>query len=274
MTAPGRARPNYTRRRLVALVIAVVVVWLVLRLLGAAWGAAFGGDGGEAGGSDAEVTSSSTDTTVALATAPPCVDGEVVTETAGYDDWQRTIVDTERRLPAGYEPPDLVSVEPTGFTGDFEVRSFVVDDLRALREAAEANGTPLALISAYRSAVFQEELFTERVSQIGEEATAAQLARPGHSEHQLGTTVDVGVPGSGTILDASGQEAQAQFLRERATEFGFVISYPAGTQAVTCYTYEPWHLRYVGRDLAQRIEASGLTLREYQWHWQQTGSEP
>jgi D-alanyl-D-alanine carboxypeptidase len=68
--------------------------------------------------------------------------------------------------------------------------------------------------------------------------------------------------------------AQGLWLAEHAWEYGFVLSYPDGQTSVTCYTFEPWHYRYVGRDLAADVHASGLTLREYLWSWQSTGTAP
>jgi D-alanyl-D-alanine carboxypeptidase len=76
-------------------------------------------------------------------------------------------------------------------------------------------------------------------------------------------------------VDASfGETPTGQWLEEHSWEYGFILSYPEGKDDVTCYKYEPWHFRYVGVDLARRIHDSGLTLREYLWHWEVTGTEP
>jgi D-alanyl-D-alanine carboxypeptidase len=77
-------------------------------------------------------------------------------------------------------------------------------------------------------------------------------ARPGHSEHQLGTTIDV-----------EGGEA---WLASNAWRYGFVMSYPPEhSQGTTCYKPEAWHFRYVGRDAARAIRESGLSLRAWLW---------
>jgi D-alanyl-D-alanine carboxypeptidase len=62
-----------------------------------------------------------------------------------------------------------------------------------------------------------------------------------------------------------GATAAGAWMRDNAWRYGFVMSYPAGRQAVTCYAYEPWHFRYIGRELAAKVHASGLTLREWIW---------
>ena len=91
-------------------------------------------------------------------------------------------------------------------------------------------------------------------------------ARPGHSEHQPGTALDLRIvdgpaPWSGDFASTPA----GRWLATNAWRYGFVISYPAGKSDVTCYAPEPWHVRYVGKTIAQEVEASGLTLREWLW---------
>jgi D-alanyl-D-alanine carboxypeptidase len=93
-------------------------------------------------------------------------------------------------------------------------------------------------------------------------------ARPGHSEHQLGTTIDVTSLGAGLpwLMWDWGTTSAGRWMRLNAWRYGFVMSYPAkGSPARTCYRYEPWHFRYVGKEMAAAVRASGLTLREYLW---------
>ena len=93
-------------------------------------------------------------------------------------------------------------------------------------------------------------------------------ARPGHSEHQLGTAIDFRSADDPTPpweLDDFADTAAGGWLHDHAWEYGFVLSYPKGEAAETCYAYEPWHYRYVGRDVAAAIHASGETPRRYLW---------
>ena len=93
-------------------------------------------------------------------------------------------------------------------------------------------------------------------------------ARPGHSEHQLGTALDFRSADDPTPpwqLDDFADTAAGGWLHDHAWEYGFVLSYPKGASAETCYAYEPWHYRYVGRDIAAAIHASGQTPRRYLW---------
>jgi len=201
-----------------------------------------------------------TTTTVPL---PSCEPGSEPVIGHPESDWATVVVDTRHRMPEDFVPPDLVDVVEAGFDTRDQVRSFVIEDLAALREAAEANGTPIVVVSGYRSFAYQRGLFEERVAQVGEEGAAANIARPGHSEHQLGTAIDVLGPEGGELTTAFGSTPQGKWLQEHAHEYGFVISYPEGASDVACYDYEPWHLRYVGRDNAAAIHESGLTAREW-----------
>lgn len=193
------------------------------------------------------------------------VDGDEVGGVLGDPrvNWDRVVIDPAHRLAPEFEPDDLVSVSEAGFPSQDLVRSIVISDLAALRAAAEANGTPLVVVSGYRSYGYQEDLFDNRVEQVGEAEAARRTARPGHSEHQLGTALDVLDPGAGDLTTAFAATPQGQWLAANAHAFGFVISYPDGASDRTCYEYEPWHLRYVGPSTAAAIRNAGLTPREW-----------
>ena len=194
---------------------------------------------------------------------PACTVGDEQITTDPTAEWATTVIDTSRRLPETYVPPDLVDATEAGFESRDQVRAVVIDDLAALRAAAEANGTPVVVISGYRSYAYQDNLFLERAAQVGAEEAARRTARPGHSEHQLGTAIDVLDPGVGELTTAFGETPAGQWIAAHAHEFGFVVSYPDGAGDRTCYEYEPWHLRYVGRDVAAEIHESGVTPREW-----------
>ena len=142
------------------------------------------------------------------------------------------------------------------------------DDLRAMDEAARAAGAGFAVQSAFRDHASQQEIFQEWVATIGEAGALAESARPGHSEHQLGTALDLRSAGTGTPAWEHpdwGQTPAGAWLRENSWQYGFVLSYPEGQSAVTCYDYESWHFRYVGREMAEQMRTSGLTPREHLW---------
>lgn len=262
--------PNYALRRLVAATGVVVVVFLLWSLVGQV-------TGGDDSAAPLTTTTQPTPTTMALQAPPPCSYPEESEPTA-YDrpeDWYRTLVDPMRAVPEQYEVPDLVPASEAGYSAEFHIRSLVVEDLDALRNALLSAGLPeVALIAAHRSIADQQRLFDARVAELGREAAMEGTARAGHSEHHLGTAIDVRPIGQTDVDQTFGDTPTGQWLAEHSWQHGFVLSYPAGAEDVTCYKYEPWHFRYVGKDLAGRIHASGLTLREYLWHWERTGTEP
>jgi D-alanyl-D-alanine carboxypeptidase len=211
-------------------------------------------------------------TVVSAGAMPSCRHADVLTAQRSYADWNRTVLDTTYRLPSSYAPTDLRYTASAGLNAGQRVRSVVIADLRALANAARAAGARLAVQSAYRSAATQRSTFNYWVRVLGYPLAVRTSARAGHSEHQLGTTVDFrGYGGSAPWAYRDwGTTKAGAWLRTNAWKYGFVMSYPKGKSAVTCYAYEPWHFRYVGRPVAAAVRASGLTLREYLWRQQIT----
>jgi D-alanyl-D-alanine carboxypeptidase len=197
---------------------------------------------------------------------PACRYDDILTTPRAYSDWSITLVDTILRLPKGYEPPDLVPASQAGITGGGQVRVVMVDDLRAMTEAAAAAGNGIGIQSAYRSYAEQKDVFDSWVRAYGYTRALQVSARPGHSEHQLGLAIDFrSEPGGSPFTGTWNTTPAGKWMNGHGWEYGFVMSYPKGSMDRTCYDYEPWHYRYVGRPLAARIHASGLTPREYLW---------
>jgi len=196
---------------------------------------------------------------------PPCTIDTRVQAVDADAHPELALLDPAWRLPPGYAPTDLVAVAGAGFAGDHRVRAIVIEDLRALRRAAEADGLRLAVQSAYRSEAYQAQVHAGWVRQLGPERAAEVSARPGHSEHQLGTAVDLRSadgPPAWDLPDWS-KTPEGAWVAAHAHRFGFVVSYPRGARGVTCYDFEPWHLRWVGRATAAAVEASGLAYRAW-----------
>jgi D-alanyl-D-alanine carboxypeptidase len=197
--------------------------------------------------------------------ADPCVDRDIPARMA--TDVTLTVLDRTYSLAADYVPPDLVAAETAGFIGasaDKLVREIVLADLARMREAWEAEGLDIEIESAYRSFASQAATFDAWVARLGYAAALVRTARPGHSEHQLGTALDVTSEGwSGRLGDWAIESAEGAWMAAHAWEYGFVMSYPADAIAATCFGYEPWHYRWIGVDAAAEHRASGLALREY-----------
>lgn len=172
-------------------------------------------------------------------------------------------------LPDGYEPSDLVEPKVRFiFTEKSEKRLLRKEAAQALEQlfaGAEKDGIFLAGVSGYRSYETQKGLFNYFVQTQGEAIARRYSAEPGHSEHQTGLAMDVSAStGKCAADDCFADTPEASWLAAHAPEYGFIIRYPKGKEAITGYAYEPWHLRYLGKSLAQKVAASGLTLEEYQ----------
>jgi D-alanyl-D-alanine carboxypeptidase len=196
-----------------------------------------------------------------------CKVADTATPNASFDDYARTYLDWTYRLPADYVPPDLVNVV-TGKPASgvpLVIRAVAYEDLARLRAAALAAGHRLEVVSAFRSYEQQVATFDYWTRVGGYEQALSSSARPGHSEHQLGTAIDFG-DGTAAPWEYAdwAQTPAGAWLASHAADFGFVMSYPKGQTAATCYSYEPWHFRYIGPDLAKALVASGMSLREFQ----------
>jgi D-alanyl-D-alanine carboxypeptidase len=178
-------------------------------------------------------------------------------------DWTLAVVDTALRLPAGYAPPGLVGTGSAGIDGGGKVRKVVIADLRALAAQARADGIPLRIRSAYRSETRQAQVFKGWARDVGRRKALRVSARPGHSEHQLGTTIDFARGADAPWAGNFAATATGRWLARNAATYGFVMSYPKGASDVTCYAAEPWHFRWIGREPAAAMVESGLPLREW-----------
>ncbi|SFG58974.1 D-alanyl-D-alanine carboxypeptidase [Halobacillus alkaliphilus] len=180
----------------------------------------------------------------------------------------KVVVNKNRKLPEGYTPPDL-TIPNVPFYFDEELpkkqmRKEAADALEKLFQAADQAGQDLVAASGYRSYERQKNLFEGYIEEYGEEKAKTFSARPGTSEHQTGLAMDVTSAKMSFKLDESFRDTkEGEWLAEHAHEYGFIIRYPEGKQEITGYTYEPWHLRYVGKNVSSEIHKAEETLEEF-----------
>lgn len=132
--------------------------------------------------------------------------------------------------------------------------------LQQLQLDAQAQGINISnSYSGYRSYQYQTQLYNNYVNQHGEEAANTFSAKPGFSEHQTGLTFD--------LKDFNGQLVEdpitSQWIKDNCAKYGFIVRYPEGKEDITGYIYEPWHLRYVGEEVANQIMNNNTTLEQY-----------
>ncbi len=178
------------------------------------------------------------------------------------------IVNKKRSLPDGYIPPDLVvpnvAFSYSGVLEKSHMRKEAAGALEQLFAASKKDGLDLRAVSGYRSYKRQVSIYKNNVATKGQEYTDRVSARPGTSEHQTGLAIDVSGPGIGYGLEQSfGATKEGKWLKEHAPEYGFVIRYTENGESSTGYTWEPWHIRYIGKDIAQDVTSKGMTLEQY-----------
>ena len=158
------------------------------------------------------------------------------------------VVNKKHKLPADYNPGE----NPTAG-----------EKVRELIQKMQELGFSISnQYSGFRSSEYQTQLYQNYVNKDGKEAADTYSARPGYSEHQTGLAFDI-LNGTGGLLGENPQDEKAiEWLHSHAHEYGFIVRFQEGKEAITGYQAEAWHLRYVG-DIAEQIYTSKLTLEEY-----------
>lgn len=149
-------------------------------------------------------------------------------------------------LSSSYNPNGLMDV----FNSNFKL----------LQSAAKNDGFDLKVISGFRSYSKQQSTYNGWVNKYGQAKADTLSARPGHSEHQTGLAADIN-----SLNQSWGNTNEGKWLNNNCYKYGFIIRYPYGKDDITGYIYEPWHIRYVGIDLAEKLYNNGnwITLEEY-----------
>lgn len=153
------------------------------------------------------------------------------------------VVNKSYSLPADYNP----GVDATA--------AAALDEMTA---AAKNDGVSLWIVSGFRSYEKQKTLYNNYVARDGKSAADRYSARPGYSEHQTGLAFDLN-----SLEQSFGQTKEGKWLASNCWKYGFIIRYQQDKEDITGYMYEPWHVRYLGKDMAKKVYDSGLCLEEY-----------
>ena len=171
------------------------------------------------------------------------------------------LINRQHSISRRYVPSDLRKAETFGISQ--QLRSEAATALEQLFEAAGEAGVPLSTVSGYRSYSKQATIYQRKVDSIGRKAADRISARPGTSEHQLGLAMDIAKKGASSLTTAFADTPQGRWVSENAHRYGFIIRYLKDYEDVTGYSYEPWHIRYVGVEQATAIYESGLPMELY-----------
>jgi D-alanyl-D-alanine carboxypeptidase len=173
------------------------------------------------------------------------------------------LVNKYRQLDKDYVPPDLERMDTRFNPEGLCLRHCARQAFNIMCESALSDGIHMEAVSAYRSFSYQQEVYyrnqTADISLEDYQAIRDKVsARAGHSEHQTGLAVDI------NELEESFEETIAgRWLAANSHRYGFILRYPKGKEDITGYSYEPWHFRYLGKELACDVYLSGLTYDEY-----------
>lgn len=165
-------------------------------------------------------------------------------------------------VPKDWVPTDLTAMPGIPEGSDQKMREGPAAALTALYDEANAAGAGFKVSTAYRSFSFQKALYDPRAKSRGVSVADRTTARPGFSEHQTGLSVDVYTTEACHLDQCFGETPAGKYVAEHAWVYGFILRYPEGKEGVTGYIWEPWHLRYVGEDLAAAMHDSGITTLE------------
>lgn len=154
------------------------------------------------------------------------------------------VVNKSYPLPRNYDPGSLTEECESAF--------------QEMQSGAAEDGISIWMESGYRSYYTQIDLYDQYVSVYGNEIADTFSARAGYSEHQTGLAIDCN-----EISDSFIGTPEAEWIEKHCAEYGFIVRYPLNKQGITGYKYEPWHIRYVGKENAKKITASGKCLEEY-----------
>ncbi len=174
------------------------------------------------------------------------------------------LVNRDYSLTADYVPGDLVMPNVRHVTDAVLLRREAAEALEKLFDAAkEEMGFDLVAVSGYRSYSTQNAIFARKVESVGKQRALLLVAPPGCSEHQLGLAMDIGTARDHSLSPSFGETAEGKWVDGNCARFGFIIRYRDEWTDITGYSYEPWHLRYVGTDHALRIRESDIPFEYY-----------
>lgn len=155
-----------------------------------------------------------------------------------------------------YIPKDLVAIPSFP---ELQLRKIAIDDFENLLAKAKLENIYLIPYSTFRSYSYQKEIYEKYLAKDPKEKVDTYSARPGHSEHQTGLAIDIRSINHWYNLTPTDQE----WMKKNASQFGFIIRYQKNHSDITGYKEEPWHIRYVGKEVAQKIQNLNISFEEY-----------
>lgn len=177
------------------------------------------------------------------------------------------LVNKENKISDNYTP-DLTKIK----NSDIYVDKSIIKDLNCMFEDANKCGYKLIVCSGYRSIEYQAKLFNNKIQSIlktnnsyiyAKEMASTVVMPPGYSEHHTGLAIDI-VSENNLLLEEDQEDTpENKWLQANSYKYGFILRYPKDKENITKVIYEPWHYRYIGRELSIHLKINNLTLEEF-----------
>lgn len=174
------------------------------------------------------------------------------------------LVNKYNYLKENYFPNDLVDVDKYS-NGNIALNKIARDAFYEMAEAIQKEGMHIRIISGYRSFAYQERLYNNYLKSDSQEEVDLYSAKPGYSEHHTGLAIDI----DNGVIDYNRFHVTKEYdwMQKNAHKYGYILRYPLGKEKITGYKYEPWHYRYVGKDIARYIHDNDITFEEYYYEF-------
>lgn len=182
------------------------------------------------------------------------------------------IVNKQNKLSSDYVPDDLVNTDEN--ENNFhhymnpslkpQISASILPFFTEMQKNAEKEGIYIIIDSGYRSYAYQQIIFHKNVEKLGYELALKYVALPGESEHQTGYAFDVASFRNGKYFENKEEdEKEIVWMMNNCYKYGFILRYPKEKEEITGFNYEPWHYRFVGKELAKYLTENHLTMEEY-----------
>ncbi len=179
------------------------------------------------------------------------------------------LVNNKNLLSSEYIPQDLVEInEPMGskldktYVNKLNIKAYHA--FKKMQKDALKEGYEIFIDSSYRTYNYQKKIFDKTVQEKGEKHALKFVAKPGGSEHQTGLAIDIIFRRNNKMIEEQNEnDPEIKWLFLNAYKYGFILRYPKGKEKITGFNFEPWHFRFVGKELAKKIFSENITLEEY-----------
>lgn len=174
---------------------------------------------------------------------------------------KKTLVNKYYKLEDNYFLRNPYKINNKYTTKDIYVNKLIIDDLYKMLSDLEKENMHILIVSGYRTKEYQEKLYNNYLKKDGIKKADTYSARKRHSEHELGLSIDV--KSLNTSMEEFDKSKEFIWFKNHSYKYGFILRYPTLKEYLTGYKYEPWHYRYVGKDISKYIKKHNITFDEY-----------